>query len=368
MAHHNRNMMKSSRLSRHRDNEKSWALKVGLLVGLFIGVSLGALCHAYYFYDEEKPFATDNEVLPNSSSDVMSLPLLPVDQISNSVANGWKTINVFYGDTSILADRVNPNMIRRNTISNWGHISVASRVIEEAAKEAYWSSQVLQDKVVYEMLHKKRGGYFIDLGANDARFLSNSYALETYHGWQGLCAEGNPVYWDSLSFRNCVVVGAVVGRKRMEKVTFRVSELLLNDGGLAGGIVGDQYNHKDSNHRNVGTQVKELDRFTVPLHEIFEKFDVPAVIDFFSLDVEGAETSILSVFPLEGYRVKLLAFARPTDEAGALLKKHGYLCLKKLIHWGETLWTHSSFLEELDLSVLGLSLEEAQESPSLCDS
>jgi hypothetical protein len=132
---------------------------------------------------------------------------------------------------------------------------------------------------------KKKGSYFIDLAANHARTFSNSYALETYHDWRGLCGEANPVYWDSLSFCKCEVVGAVVGKTRMEKVNFRVTESMQNDGGLIGGIVGNDFDQKVINYQT-RTFVKETERFTVPLLEVFYKFDVPKVIGFyFSLDV-----------------------------------------------------------------------------------
>jgi hypothetical protein len=130
--------------------------------------------------------------------------------------------------------------------------------------------------------------------------------------------------------------------------------------------VGNDYDQKVRNEKT-RTFVKEMERFTVPLLEVVERFEVPKVIDFFSLDVEGAEAYILSAFPLQNYRIKLLAFERPKEESKELLKKHGYVCLKVLVGWGETLWAHSSFLEELDLSVLGITLEEARTNSDLCN-
>ena len=61
----------------------------------------------------------------------------------------------------------------------------------------------------------KTGGYFIDLAANDAVTLSNSYTLEQQYGWKGLCVEPNPEYHTRLlQIRSCEVIAvAVSGRE-----------------------------------------------------------------------------------------------------------------------------------------------------------
>ena len=43
--------------------------------------------------------------------------------------------------------------------------------------------------------HGAAGGYFIDLAANDWQKDSNTYALEAFDDWNGLCVEPNDVYW-----------------------------------------------------------------------------------------------------------------------------------------------------------------------------
>jgi hypothetical protein len=78
-----------------------------------------------------------------------------------------------------------------------------------------------QESVVIGLLRNKREGFFIDLAANDARKLSNTYALERRCFWRGLCIEPNPEYWFDLSrFRTCKVVAAILGRGRREDIKF----------------------------------------------------------------------------------------------------------------------------------------------------
>ena len=55
--------------------------------------------------------------------------------------------------------------------------------------------------------------FFVDLAANDALYLSNTFVLEK-NGWEGVCIEANPEYWYGLaSFRTCTIIGAAVGGK-----------------------------------------------------------------------------------------------------------------------------------------------------------
>lgn len=159
--------------------------------------------------------------------------------------------------------------------------------------------------------------------------LSNTYALEKHFGWKGLCIEPNPDYFYNLSHyrENCDLVAAVVGRARMEQVYFY-------EAGDHSGIVGFD------NPQRFKERSKQ--EYTVTLLEIFEKFSVPKVIDYLSLDVEGAEDFILSVFPLENYEVRLMSIERPKDDLKAILESKGYNQIQRLSRWGETLWAHQS--------------------------
>jgi hypothetical protein len=223
---------------------------------------------------------------------------------------GWKSIDVFYGST-------------QGT---------------EIKKE--WYSQTKQDQVVIGLLRNKREGFFIDLAANDARKLSNTYALERRFGWEGLCIEPNPEYWFDLSrFRTCKVVAAIVGQDRMEEIKF-------NYRGVYGGINREGFDNGEK------YETESIPAFTVPLQEVLERTDTPHVIDYLSLDVEGAETYIMKNFPLSSYRIKIMTVERPDKELQLHLMANGFKLMGEISHFGETLWIHNDFMSELDVSVL----------------
>lgn len=255
---------------------------------LFIGMLLGAILMFWYL----GPTTIIDDV---SSSATSALRTSAED-------TGWHAIHVYYGQRNSM-----PGLVA----------------------DQKWFAQVHQDEIVLDLLGP--GGYFLDLAANDAVEFSNTLALER-HGWQGLCIEPNPTYWYGLSHRKCTVVGALVGsRQEQVQVKFR---------GVFGGIVG-KLDDKLANRKRE-PQAKPESRYTAPLTELLQKFNVPSSIDYMSLDVEGAELMIMQVFPFEKYQIKVLSIERPSNDLRLLLEKHGYIFLKDLAWWGETLWAHSS--------------------------
>ena len=65
-------------------------------------------------------------------------------------------------------------------------------------RSGVWHSQHGQDRVVSTLLASKHG-YFIDLAASEPLMHSNTRALERDFGWNGICIEANPRYWDRFA-------------------------------------------------------------------------------------------------------------------------------------------------------------------------
>jgi hypothetical protein len=218
-----------------------------------------------------------------------------------------------------------------------------------------WFSQLRQDELVYQLLRNKRNGYFVDLAANDAIRISNTFALEHYHGWDGIAIEPNPIYWPGLAYRNCTVVAAVVGQQTGTEMKFKFPK---SKPAPQGGLVGPTFDNHDTGNgsRNDEDQM----RYTITISDIFKKFDVPSVIDYFSLDIEGAETFVMESFPFDHYRINVVTVERADQRLCELLQLNGYVQMKQLKKWGETLWIHSSIIHDssiLDLTALDIDTE-----------
>jgi len=215
--------------------------------------------------------------------------------------------------------------IQHNTIPGWNPVYVytgETNKLEDHGK--MFHGQLLQDELVIKLLDYKRDGYFIDLAANDAVGLSNTYALERDYNWNGLCIEPNPEYWYGLAFRKCQTVGSMVGKNNDEEVS-----VVFNKKHLAG------IEFQGTKRRDKTT------RRTANLEKVFELFQVPNKIDFLSLDVEGAESFIMEAFPFDKYQFSVLTIEWVQDDLRKLLMRNGYKLVHHFQDW-ETLWVHTS--------------------------
>ncbi len=260
---------------------------------------------------------------PDQESLSMPSFKLPNYPITNHLDDtGWKAIHVFYGRNDHMAD-----------------VTTLPTPYFQANQ---WFSQFRQDEIISQLFKGKRDGFFIDLAANDAVRISNTYALETYFDWNGLCLEPNSIYWAGLAYRKCHVVAAVVGDETMGQVQFQFPK----DKAPKGGIVGNEYDNK------VVKIGETQHRYTVRLLDIFRRFQVPRVIDYLSLDVEGAEDLVMASFPFDEYQFLALTVERPTERLSKVLEDNGYIQLKYLRAKVETLWIHSLAKDTLDMDAL----------------
>ena len=237
-------------------------------------------------------------------------------KVEEHTGDGWRAIYVYYGKDGVIED----------------HLEY---------KEKDKGAQVDQDKVILALYSKVYGSldkvpYFVDLAANDALSLSNTYLLEQ-KGWDGLCIEPNHIYWYGLAHRKCRTVAACVGgTEDAEEMDVQLSN------GLFGGIIGEDFDNKRKQRRG-------QKRFVVSLKTTFEKFNVPKVIDYMSLDIEGAEYLVMKHFPYEFYTFRFISIERPPPPLQKLLQSHEYYFVMMLVPWGDTLWVHKSVLSDISI-------------------
>mmetsp|Transcript_37556 Transcript_37556/g.118411 ORF Transcript_37556/g.118411 Transcript_37556/m.118411 type:complete len:191 (+) Transcript_37556:1422-1994(+) len=80
-----------------------------------------------------------------------------------------------------------------------------------------------------------------------------------------------------------------------------------------GGIVGQQYDNKEKGGSRSGRSDMEEKFRTVTLVDVLREAKAPAVIDYLSLDIEGAEEEALSEAALEAYTFLVITVERPTS-------------------------------------------------------
>lgn len=96
-------------------------------------------------------------------------------------------------------------------------------------------TSVKQDHYVLILTNDKPGGYYVDLATNHYKLGSNTYALDLFNNWQGICIEPNPMHHIGiLSNRRCKLFVNPVSSKSGEEVRFRFK----NDGDADMGGLG----------------------------------------------------------------------------------------------------------------------------------
>jgi hypothetical protein len=81
---------------------------------------------------------------------------------------------------------------------------------------------------------------------------------------------------------------------------------------------------------------------TVSLTRILDEFKAPKIIQYLSLDVEGAEEDIFLDFPFHKWKFLTMTIERPTEKLHQKLVQNKYWFLRSFSNWGETMYIHES--------------------------
>lgn len=195
-----------------------------------------------------------------------------------------------------------------------------------------YNSQIAQDRWVHSVLGDRRNGYFVELGACDGLYFSNTLFFERNLNWNGICIEPNDTYFRQLrENRWCNLSNELAYSVEGETVKFANCEAVS-------GIVDD----------NVGpftNRVNYVMKTTTTLGKILDRFNAPNIIDYLSLDVEGQEYTILSTFPFDKYKFRCITVEHNAPHVGPtqqrmireLLERNGYRFVKgndDVNNWG----------------------------------
>jgi hypothetical protein len=189
----------------------------------------------------------------------------------------------------------------------------------------------------------RRDGYFVDLACADGVTISNTRFLERHLGWRGLLFEPNPKFHESIAaHRSSPLVTKCVTDRVGSSVRFRI------DNDMLGGIVSDETDNSPAMRGEELKAAEILEIETTTLAHELDRVEAPQVIDFLSLDIEGAEWIALRSFPFERYRFRCMTIERPTPELDLLLDRHGYRQVAHLKY--DVVYVHQIDLPDVNLS------------------
>lgn len=155
-------------------------------------------------------------------------------------------------------------------------------------RESY--SQIRQDLLPLFFLGEDPG-YFVEFGACDGVYLSNTFLLETYYGWKGLLVEPSKHYNKVLRNKRTAAIDELcVSDKTGDTVEFVEVTNLQGLSGIA------EFAFNDIHTQTRIDQGRRYDVSTISLKDLLDKHNAPEVIDYLSIDTEGSEYSILNAY------------------------------------------------------------------------
>ena len=140
-------------------------------------------------------------------------------------------------------------------------------------------------------------------GAYDGIMGSNTLRLELSEQWSGLLVEPNPKLYKTVQSRsrNAWTLGNCFSMKtHPQLVTFDAADQI-------GGIVNEATGAKPGEglSRDTVNVREEIQLQCVPIFSVLQALDNPQV-DFFSLDIEGADLQVLKTIPFDKVRILVI--------------------------------------------------------------
>jgi len=195
-------------------------------------------------------------------------------------------------------------------------------------------SRYEEDKIIYNtFFQNSKPGTYVELGAFDGKVESNTRFFDECLGWQGLLIEGNP-----RKFKNLLH-----NRPKAHKISFApscnvtggtviFSQSVFTNAGMKG--FAKAYDKKEILHVNVPCG---------PLSPVLENVFQEENINFFSLDVEGAEMLVLDTIDFNKVQIDVMMIevgnthcrknkpCEVRDKVRAKMKELGYKQYKNIV-------------------------------------
>jgi FkbM family methyltransferase len=193
-------------------------------------------------------------------------------------------------------------------------------------------SELGQDFFALDINAYKENGYFVDIGAADGFTANNTFILEKFYNWNGICVDPNPVFMQSLfNSRNCIASNLCVYNETGIILPFK----FFNDekGFYGWNLRSSLTSHLGMIDEKVSQSFREINVLTISLNDLLLLYHAPTTINYISLDTEGSEYEILKNFNFKKYDVKCFTTEYSDQEEEKNLRQlflnNGYLVQKQ---------------------------------------
>lgn len=186
------------------------------------------------------------------------------------------------------------------------------------------NSQFGEEWIIRDYFQDKRGGVFVDVGANHYRNSSTTYFLESRLDWSGVAVE--PLQEFAADY--------VKYRPKTKFMPFFVSDVSNEKARI---YVLDRLSVVTSSDRSFterhGSDVKEVSVPTITLNDLLDATQIKT-FDFLSMDIELSEPKALAGFDIERFHPSLVCIEAHREVRQQILTyfaKHGYVLVGKYL-------------------------------------
>jgi FkbM family methyltransferase len=191
------------------------------------------------------------------------------------------------------------------------------------------------DKKMERYLNYDRG-YFVEIGANDGVNQSNTLYYERFRSWHGVLVEPFPTNFfkcrANRSTETKIYCAACVPFSYKERFVPMTYSNLMSVAELSGSDISDPHAHAMVGKQFLSAyeDVCTFGAEARTLNDILVQAQTPRYMDFFSLDVEGAEIPLLDGLDHECFRFKyILVESRSFEKMNAYMAQRGYAFIEQ---------------------------------------
>jgi FkbM family methyltransferase len=213
-------------------------------------------------------------------------------------------------------------------------VSRLKALVKRLLRGRYFSLNELDRKL--ERYVDYNGGYFVELGANDGVTQSNSLYFEKHRGWRGVLVEPAP-----HKFLQCrknrgrgtsVFCAACVSFDYSDEFVRIIYSNLMSTPIDLESDIADPLAHAERGGSFLKSQesIFEFGAVAKTLNSLLIEASAPKLVDFLSLDVEGAEIEVLKGIDHREFRFRyILVECRDIPKLKSYLEQAGYRFVEK---------------------------------------